>query len=185
MFYSVQNSLLRQVDFLSLSLWHLSRIGRFCVWGNFLSLPQRRSSALYNFRILGRRWFSVPSLEAGGSCLLSVQGTGWARFLFFPPVAGELFLEWVRWRVVEHLLILPQGQLVFIGVLESGHPRHQVGFMFVPQGQTLTTLYIGRAESRDGPLQIYPLHPQILADPVDLHQREGVLSSFPVEANRE
>ena len=64
------------------------------------------------------------------------------------------------------------GAACFFGVLESGHPQHQVGFMFVPQGQTLTTLYLGRAQSRDGPLQIYPLHPQTLADPVDPHQRE-------------
>ena len=44
---------------------------------NFPSLPQLMSSAFYNFRILGRSWFSV-FFEAGGFCLLSMQGTGWA-----------------------------------------------------------------------------------------------------------
>ena len=57
--------------------WPLSYIGA-CVWGSFLSMPQLTSSALYNFRILGRTWFSVSSLQAGGFCLLSIQGTGWA-----------------------------------------------------------------------------------------------------------
>ena len=64
--------------------WHLSYIG-VCVWGSFLSLPQLTSSALYNFRILGRTCFSVSSLEAGGFCLLSMQGTGWACCRYLVP----------------------------------------------------------------------------------------------------
>lgn len=160
--YLVHSLLQRQADFLSLPLWHLSCIGGSHVWGSFLSLSQLRSFALYHLRILGISWFSALFLEAGGFYLSSVQGMGKTRFPLFPSVVAELFLEWVRWQVVvvEHLLLIPQWSLAFIKVLESGPPRHKVGFMFVPQGQPFTTFYLGRAQSRDH-LQIYPLNPQL------------------------